>query len=197
MISTHRILAFTIPIKLAVLLAFTWYATRPPALSDAALVDHIVVIKSTHMMTLYAHGKPVQSYKVALGRSDGRKLQQGDHRTPEGHYLVDSHNPHSAFHLSLHVSYPNPDDRARALAAHASAGGEIMIHGLAPRYAFLGSLQSQTDWTDGCIAVSNAEIEEVYRLVLNNLPSISSPNAVRTSAWLQMSVFVLRYSLGG
>jgi murein L,D-transpeptidase YafK len=175
MISTHRFLAYSIPIKVAGLLAFAWYATRPPVTPETAVVDQIVVIKSTHTMTLYAHGKIVRSCKVALGRAEGRKLQQGDHRTPEGHYLVDSHNPHSAFHLSLHVSYPNMDDRARAVAAHAAAGGDVMIHGLAARYAFLGSLQSQTDWTDGCIAVSNAEIEQIYRLVPNNTPIAIEP----------------------
>ena len=168
--SIQRILALTIPVKLAALLAFTWYATRPPASAATQLVDHIVVVKSTHTMTLFAKGVPIHIYQVALGRSSGRKLQQGDHRTPEGHYVIDSHNPHSAFHLSLHLSYPNGDDRARSAAAHAPTGGDVMIHGLAPQYAFLGYLHRETDWTDGCIAVTNTEMDEIYRIVPNNTP---------------------------
>ena len=166
----HRILACTIPVKLAALLAFTWYATPPPAPPPAPLADHIVVVKSAHTMTLFAKGAPIHIYQVALGRSTGRKLQQGDHRTPEGHYFIDSRNPHSGFHLALHISYPNADDRARAAAAHAPTGGDVMLHGLPPQYAFLGYLHRETDWTDGCIAVTNAEIEEIYRIVPNNTP---------------------------
>lgn len=167
---TYRILAFTIPIKLAALLAFTWYATRPPAPRQAQLADHIVVVKSTHTMTLLANGTPIHSYQVAFGRSTGRKLQQGDHRTPEGHYFIDSRNPHSGFHLALHISYPNADDRAQSALAHAPTGGDVMIHGLPDRYAFLGLLHRAKDWTDGCIAVTNAEMEEIYRIVPNNTP---------------------------
>jgi len=169
-ISTHRILAFTIPVKLAALVAFTWYATRPPAPQPEQLADQIVVVKSTHTMTLFAKGVPIHIYQVALGRAPGRKLQQGDHRTPEGHYFIDSRNPHSGFHLALHVSYPNADDRARSAAAHAPTGGDVMIHGLPPQFAFLGYLHRETDWTDGCIAVTDAEIEEIYRIVPNNTP---------------------------
>lgn len=169
-VPTYRVLAFILPVKVAVLLAFTWYATRAPAPPTAQFADHIVVVKSTHTMTLFAKGAPIHIYQVALGRSTGRKLRQGDHRTPEGHYLIDSRNPHSGFHLSLHLSYPNPDDRTRVAIEHASPGGDVMIHGLPDRYAFLGSLHRAKDWTDGCIAVTNAEIEEIYRLVPNNTP---------------------------
>ena len=167
---TYRILACTIPVKLAALAAFTWYATRPPNPAPTQFADHIVVVKSSHTMTLFANGKPIHIYQIALGRSTGRKLQQGDHRTPEGHYLIDSRNPHSGYHLALHISYPNPDDRARAASAHAPAGGDVMVHGLPPQYAWLGYLHRETDWTDGCIAVTNAEIEEIYKLVPNNTP---------------------------
>ena len=163
-----------IPVKLAALAAFTWYAVRPPAPAPtptpAVLADHIVVVKSTHTMTLFAKGKPIHIYQVALGRSAGRKLQQGDHRTPEGHYVIDSHNPHSAYHLALHISYPNADDRARSANAHAPTGADVMIHGLPPRFAWLGYLHRETDWTDGCIAVTDGEIEEIFKLVPNNTP---------------------------
>ena len=170
MTPTYRILACTIPVKLAALLAFTWYATRPPNPAPAQLADRIVVVKSTHTMTLFAKGEPIHIYHVALGRSSGRKLQQGDHRTPEGLYTIDSRNPHSAYHLALHISYPNTDDRSRSAAARAPAGGDVMIHGLPPQYAWHGYLHRETDWTDGCIAVTNAEIEDIYKLVPNGTP---------------------------
>jgi len=170
-IPTFRILAAVIPLQCAAMLGFSWYATRPAAPQPAPQqADRLVVEKGAHTLTLYARGKPIHTYSVAIGPGSGPKQRQGDHRTPEGHYLVDSHNPHSAFHLSLHISYPNADDRARALPAHQAPGGDIMIHGLPPRFAYLGALHRATDWTDGCIAVTDKEIEEIYRLVPDRTP---------------------------
>jgi len=131
-----------------------------------ARVDSILVIKSTRTMTLMAKGKVVKSYRVALGGQPvGPKVQQGDHKTPEGKYVIDSRNARSQFHLALHVSYPNAADRARARKLGVNPGGAIMIHGLAPSFAWVGAKHVATDWTDGCIAVSNEEIEEIWRLV--------------------------------
>lgn len=141
-----------------------------PAPAPPPHVDHIVVIKSTHTMTLYAHGKVLRTYYVALGQVAGRKQQQGDHRTPEGHYTVNGHNPHSSCHLALHLSYPNADDRARARAIHQPPGGDVEIHGLPPGTALLAPLQHYVDWTYGCVAVTNAEMDEIYRLVPDGTP---------------------------
>ena len=117
-------------------------------------------------MTLYSGDKVVQQYKVALGRgSKGPKERQGDHKTPEGRYVIDSKNDHSRFHMALRISYPNAADRVRAAKNHVDPGGMIEIHGLPSYFAFVGSLQSSIDWTDGCIAVSNAEIEEIWKMV--------------------------------
>jgi len=117
-------------------------------------------------MTLYSGEKFLHQYKVAIGRgSKGPKQRQGDHKTPEGEYIVDSKNNRSRFHLALHLSYPNASDRAQAAKNHVDPGGMVEIHGLPTYFAFVGSLQSSVDWTDGCIAVSNAEIEEVWKLV--------------------------------
>ena len=127
--------------------------------------DRIVIIKSQHSMTLMKNGSPIKIYKVALGKSSGRKERQGDHKTPEGLYVVDQKNAQSRFHLALHISYPNADDRRRALAAGVSPGGAIMIHGVEKEFAWLGSMEHDIDWTDGCIAVTDPEIEEVWRLV--------------------------------
>ena len=156
---------------LTLLLLFA--ASLPSALqAEAGLqIDRIVVLKSQHRMLLYHNGVLLKSYRIALGaRAVGAKIQQGDHRTPEGVYLIDSKNPHSLYHLALHVSYPNEDDRERAKKMGVSPGGDIMIHGLPDGYGYLGSLHSRTDWTDGCVAVSNREIEELWRLVAIGTP---------------------------
>ena len=117
-------------------------------------------------MTLLSGGKVLKSYKIALGSvSVGPKQIEGDHKTPEGSYVIDAKNAHSQFHLSLHISYPSAADQQRARSIGARPGGAIMIHGLAAPFAYLGPLHRQTDWTDGCIAVTNAEIEEIWRLV--------------------------------
>jgi murein L,D-transpeptidase YafK len=133
--------------------------------------DKIVVSKSDHTMTLMSKGKALRVYKVALGRGpNGPKEHQGDHKTPEGEYVIDQKNPQSRFHLALHVSYPNELDRKRATDRGRDPGGAIMIHGVEKQFAWLGSLQHEVDWTDGCIAVTNPEIEEVYRLVPAGTP---------------------------
>ena len=124
--------------------------------------DKIVVSKTDHTMTLMSKGKVLSVYKVALGRGpNGPKEHQGDHKTPEGEYVIDQKNPQSRFHLALHVSYPNALDRKRAESRGLDPGGAIMIHGVEKHFAWLGSLQHEVDWTDGCIAVTNPEIEEV------------------------------------
>jgi murein L,D-transpeptidase YafK len=117
-------------------------------------------------MELYQNGKLLKTYKIALGGNPlGPKTRQGDHRTPEGVYQIDSKNSKSRYHLALHVSYPNEDDRSRAATLKSNPGGDIMVHGLPDQYAYLGALHRQTDWTDGCIAVTNGEIEEIWKLV--------------------------------
>lgn len=128
--------------------------------------DHIIVLKSRRIMDLYAHGKLLKEYRISLGGvPEGPKQTAGDHRTPEGSYIIDSKNAHSRFHLALHISYPNPQDRAHARQKGVNPGGDIMIHGLPPAFAYVGKVQREMDWTDGCIAVSNQEIEEIWSLV--------------------------------
>ncbi|HET6840168.1 MAG TPA: L,D-transpeptidase family protein [Candidatus Angelobacter sp.] len=141
-------------------------STQRATVPDPA-VDHIVVLKSARIMRLYSpDNKIVKEYRVALGRNPaGAKQRQGDSKTPEGSYVIDRKNQHSRFHLSLRVSYPNAQDRQRAQREGVDPGGDIMIHGLMPVFAWLGSLHRQHDWTDGCIAVTNAEIEEIWSLV--------------------------------
>ncbi len=134
--------------------------------STPTQADKIVIVKSARTMTLLSGANVLKTYKVALGTVPvGPKRVEGDHKTPEGNYLIDAKNAHSQFHLSLHISYPSAADQQRARSAGARPGGAIMIHGLAKSFAFLGPLHRQTDWTDGCIAVTNAEIEEIWNLV--------------------------------
>jgi len=128
--------------------------------------DKIVIIKSARTMTLLSGAKTLKTYKVALGSVPvGPKRVEGDHKTPEGDYRIDAKNSHSQFHLSLHISYPNVADQERARSLGSRPGGAIMIHGLARPFAYLGPLHRQTDWTDGCVAVTNAEIDEIWKLV--------------------------------
>jgi len=117
-------------------------------------------------MTLEGKGEVLKTYKVALGgRPVGAKGRQGDHKTPEGDYVVDAKNAHSQFYLALHLSYPNATDRARARKLGVSPGGDVEIHGLGKAYGWIGARHRLTDWTDGCVAVTNEEIEEIFRMV--------------------------------
>jgi murein L,D-transpeptidase YafK len=132
-------------------------------------VDRIVVEKSQRRMDLMSGETVVRSYQIALGSApEGDKLQEGDGRTPEGRYVIEGRNPSSAFHLSLKISYPDAADRAAAAARNVSPGGDIFIHG-APNWWLLPG-QPPGDWTRGCIAVTKAEIEEIWRLVPDGTP---------------------------
>jgi len=121
-------------------------------------------------MELLSHGKVLKTYKIALGDPNGNKIQAGDKKTPEGVYTVDGKNPHSLFHRALHLSYPNAADRERARKLGVSPGGDIEIHGLPARYAWLGSAHRAMDWTTGCIAVTNPEIDEIWNMVAVGTP---------------------------
>ena len=134
---------------------------KPPA---ALKADKIVVLKSERKLMLLERGRVVKTYRISLGGEPvGSKIRQGDHRTPEGVYVIDRRNAHSQFHKSLHISYPNAEDRARARRLGVSPGGDIFVHGLPNGYHWLGPVQHLDDWTDGCIAVTNGEIDELVR----------------------------------
>ena len=129
-------------------------------------VDRVLVEKSERRMTLLREGVAVKTYRVALGREPiGDKVRQGDGRTPEGIYRIDRRNAASQFHRSLHIDYPDTAHRAHARKIGVSPGGDIFIHGLPNGYGWLGAAHRERDWTAGCIAVSNDEIEEIWKLV--------------------------------
>jgi len=135
--------------------------------------EFLLLEKKARRLTLFHEGSPLKSYRVALGANPtDHKQQQGDERTPEGVYFIDFKNPNSAFHRSLKISYPNRRDRARAAQAGVDPGGLIMIHGLGDRPTYL---QESGNWTDGCIAVTNREIEEIWDAVELDTPIMILP----------------------
>jgi len=134
-------------------------------------VDRVVVYKSERKLALLSQGKEVRSYKVALGSEPvGPKTRHGDHRTPEGVYTLDSRNPSSHFYKAFHISYPNSKDIAAAKKLGVGTGGDIMLHGLPNEYAWVGKAHILHDWTDGCLAVTNEEMDEVWKLVRVGTP---------------------------
>ena len=133
-------------------------------LSATQQADKVLIQKSVRQLTLLRNGKPLRSYHVSLGSNPkGAKEREGDEKTPEGLYTIDSRNAYSKYHLALHVSYPNAADRARARRMRVRPGGEIMIHGTPNRWSGLRVVFEHTDWTAGCIAVSDHEIEEMLK----------------------------------
>lgn len=148
-----------------------WAHWQRLPLADGAVADRVVVLKADHRLELYDDGKLLRSYPVSLGREPiGPKRREGDRRTPEGSYVIDFRKPDSSYHRALHISYPRPDQVAAARARGEPPGGLIMIHGLPNGAGFLGRLHLLSDWTIGCIAVTNAEIEEIWRVVPDGTP---------------------------
>ncbi|MFT0211268.1 L,D-transpeptidase family protein [Pseudomonas sp. F1_0610] len=131
-----------------------------------AAVDHVVVFKEQRILQLMDKQKIIKSYHIALGRNPlGHKQQEGDSRTPEGTYKLDYINERSSYYRSMHISYPNAIDKKNAKARGVSPGGLIMVHGQPNGYEQFSSLTQQRDWTDGCIALTNEEMDEFLSLV--------------------------------
>jgi murein L,D-transpeptidase YafK len=150
----------------ALALASYFYAHHNwQALSPGTTIDQIVVEKAARKLSIFRDGKQIKSYRIALGRKPvGAKQEEGDMKTPEGTYKIDSRNAQSSFHLALHVSYPSDEDNRRAAARGASAGSDIMIHGLRNGLGWIGAFHRWKDWTAGCIALTDEEIEELWRV---------------------------------
>jgi murein L,D-transpeptidase YafK len=137
----------------------------PCAASDEK-VDLVFVDKSDAKMRLMFKGKKVKEYSVVFGANpDGHKEMEGDERTPEGKYILDYKKADSSFHKAIHVSYPNQEDKARAKEKGVNPGGQIMIHGQRNGLGWLSWVTQWFNWTDGCIAVSNAQMDEIWELV--------------------------------
>lgn len=142
------------------------FSMMRPSNTPMGLVDSIVVEKRARRLTLFRDGKPSQTYLVALGGNPvGDKLRVGDRRTPEGLFYIDARQPNSRYHLALHISYPDAAHRARSAKVGAEPGGDIMIHGLPNGLGAAGATHREHDWTNGCVALTDEEIEQIWSVV--------------------------------
>jgi murein L,D-transpeptidase YafK len=125
----------------------------------------MVVEKSAKRLSIFRDGKKIKSYRIALGLNPaGAKQEEGDMKTPEGIYQIDSRNAQSSFHLALHISYPSDEDNKRAASRGVFAGSDIMVHGIRNGHGWIGAFHRWKNWTAGCIAVTDEEIEELWRV---------------------------------
>lgn len=155
---------------------FLWAQRSDPALPDNTRADMVVVNKAARTLELFRGAELLRSYQVSLGREPvGPKRREGDGRTPEGKYTLDYRKENSSFHRSLHISYPSPDEVKSAKAQGFEPGGLIMIHGIRNGLGLIGRLHTAIDWTDGCVAVTNREIEEIWRVVPDGTPIVIKP----------------------
>ena len=159
-------------ISIAILVAMLAGCASQPA-PPVQRVDSVIVKKSERKLQLIQGGKVLREYRVALGDNPrGHKMQEGDERTPEGSYILDWRNPRSNYYKSIHVSYPNSMDQLVARSLGVKPGGMIMIHGR-PNWLTSPAVAREydgRDWTNGCIAVTNEEMDEIWRLVRDGTP---------------------------
>lgn len=141
------------------------------ASSGTQFADSVLVDKSDRKMWLISNGEKYREYDISLGDNPvGHKEQEGDEKTPEGKYIIDYRNPKSRYHLSLHITYPNKQDQESAAKKGINPGGDIFIHGLPNGTGDMSWAYKGRDWTDGCIAVTNDEIEEIWKFIKNGTP---------------------------
>lgn len=146
-------------------LIFLVIFTASHAFAADISADKIVIEKKARRLTLLSKGQPIRTYNVALGRRpEGPKEKEGDNKTPEGIYVIDARNMKSGYHRALHISYPGIKDINRAKELGVSPGGNIMIHGIKNGFGWVGGVHRWFDWTQGCIAVTNNELDELWNL---------------------------------
>ena len=166
----HLIIAAATACALVAVLGWANLPDSPPLRADA-VANRVVVDKSARTLMLLRGDAVLKTYRVSLGGSPiGHKRQEGDERTPEGLYWLDARNPRSSAHLSLHISYPDAGDVAWARRRGVSPGGRIMVHGMINGLGWIGRLHRLADWTDGCVAVTNREMDEIWRAVPAGTP---------------------------
>jgi len=156
---------------LLALVTFVLAISRTHTAIPLPTADSLLVIKHDHTLTLLRDGQPIKQYRVALGRGGlGPKQQAGDNKVPEGTYRIVSRNAHSTFYRALRVGYPTPQQAAAAHARGVDPGGDIMIHGIRNGLGWLGPAQRLVDWTKGCIAVTDPEMDEIWKAVPDGAP---------------------------
>lgn len=150
-----------------ILLGLTVYYFYPEdKLPIDTQIDKLVVYKSKRQLLAYSNGQLVKTYKISLGRQPiGDKEFEGDKKTPEGRYFINGKNPNSGYHKNLGISYPDKDDIENAKRLGKPTGGDIKIHGLRNKAGFIGKFHRWSDWTLGCIALTDNEIDELYNAV--------------------------------
>lgn len=149
------------------------FGARPGGepLPAGVLADRVLVEKSKRLLTLYRADQPLKQYRVSLGGNPlGHKVQEGDSRTPEGHYLIDFRKADSSYYRALHISYPSPADTDAARARGVAPGGAIMIHGIRNGLGWIGRLHRLLDWTAGCIALTDPEMRELWEAIADGTP---------------------------
>ena len=162
---------------LAVIAGFAaWNLWPSTPLPPGTKADLVVVHKAARRLELYRGNELLKAYQVSLGQHPiGTKTQQGDGRTPEGDYRLDYRNPTSSFHKALHISYPEPADIASARSRSVDPGGLVMVHGMKNGFGWIGRLHRVIDWTDGCVAVTNNEIDEIWTAVPDGTKIVLEP----------------------
>ncbi len=167
----------TVLVLLVLVLAVIGYAMYPSEKLPAGVrIDKLEVYKANRLLVAYADGKAVKKYAIALGGNPaGHKQIEGDSKTPEGTYTINDKNPNSDYHKNLGVSYPNAQDQATAQKMGKSAGGDIKLHGLRNGTGWLGRWHRALDWTQGCMALTDDEIDELYAHTPVGTPIIINP----------------------
>jgi murein L,D-transpeptidase YafK len=170
---TKPILIFLFAI---ILLAIVYNLYPSEKLKPGEMIDKIVINKSKREMLIYSKGNLLKTYKIALGKNPiGDKQFEGDDKTPEGLYSINDKNPNSSYHKNLGVSYPNGNDSAEAKSFNKPVGGNIKIHGIRNYMGIIGKFHALRDWTKGCIAVSDEEIDELFEHVPIGTPIQINP----------------------
>jgi murein L,D-transpeptidase YafK len=162
--TTKRIILYTVIISITGLAVYYFYPEKK--LPENALVDKLLVYKSKRQLLVYSNGTLLKTYRISLGRNPvGAKEFQGDRKTPEGIYLINDKNPYSGYHKNLGISYPNTRDVEHAKTLGKPAGGDIKIHGYKNGLGFVGKFNGWSDWTFGCIALTNNDVDELLKSV--------------------------------
>ncbi len=162
---------FTVLTGVATLLTGLCLLAIPAQAGDFPMADKIVVEKENRRLYLMRNGEIFRTFEIALGVAPiGNKEREGDQRTPEGRYLLDDRNPDSDFFLSIHISYPSLAERVAARQKGLDPGGSIMIHGQPNEPTYSAAYYRQEDWTNGCIAVSNSDMIDIWLMTPNDIP---------------------------
>lgn len=167
----NRILLPSLALLASCLFFTTSFQAGASTARSATKADLVIVDKSQSKLTLLKQGKPLRSYRIALGdRPKGHKLTEGDQRTPQGRYVLDYKKTNSTYYKAIHISYPNEEDRLRAEALGIDPGGQIMIHGENPNSNLSPQEAQEFNWTDGCIAITNREMDEIWHMIDEGTP---------------------------